>query len=96
MPRRITPPSESKPVVLTRVKMRTAIARLKQRILELQAFDPTTVVDRDEPRIGILERAIDRALAHSFGAEHRRLSALCHCQASRSGRTFERPYSAAQ
>jgi hypothetical protein len=68
MPRRVTPPTEPKPMVLTRVKMRTAIARLKQRILELQAFDPATVVDRDEPRIGILERAIDQARARSFGA----------------------------
>jgi hypothetical protein len=52
MPRRVTPPTEAKPVVLTRVKMRTAIARLKQRILELQAFDPATVNDRDEPASG--------------------------------------------
>jgi hypothetical protein len=68
MPRRITPPAQSKPAALTRVKMRTAIARLKQRLRELQAFDPATVIDRDEPRIGALERAIDQALVRSFGA----------------------------
>jgi hypothetical protein len=55
-------------VVLTRVKMRTAIARLKQRILELQAFDPATVADRGEPRIGVLEQAIDRVLTRTLGA----------------------------
>ena len=68
MPRQITPLTKPQPVVLTRVKMRTAIARLKQRILELQAFDPGTIADRGEPRIGVLEQAIDRALIRSLGA----------------------------
>jgi hypothetical protein len=68
VPRRRITPSEPKPMVLTRVKMRTAIARLKQRILELQAFDPATINNRDEPRIGVLEQAIEQALDRSFGA----------------------------
>jgi hypothetical protein len=57
------------PTALTRVKMRTAIARLQQRVRELQAFDPATVNARDEPRIGVLQRAIKQALIRSFGAD---------------------------
>jgi hypothetical protein len=70
--------AEAKPAPLTRVKMRTAIARLKQRLLELRAFDPATVNARDEPRIGALEQAIDQALVRSFGAgtaDYRRYAA---------------------
>ena len=76
MPRQITPLKS--PVVLTRVKMRTAIARLKQRVLELQAFDPGTIAYRGEPRIGALEHTIDRALTRSLGAgtaDYRRYAA---------------------
>lgn len=58
----------AKPATLTRVQVRTAIARFKQRLLELHAFDPATVNARDEPRIGALEQAIDQALVRSFGA----------------------------
>ncbi len=65
MPRRS---AAAKPATLTRVKMRTAIARLQQRVRELQAFDSATVNARDEPRIGALQRAIDQALIRSFGA----------------------------
>jgi hypothetical protein len=56
------------PAALTRVKLRTAIARLQQRLRELRAFDPATVNARDEPRVGVLQRAIDQALVRSFGA----------------------------
>ena len=56
------------PSALTRVQTRTAIARLKLRLHELQAFDPATVNARDEPRLGVLQRAIDQALIRSFGA----------------------------
>jgi hypothetical protein len=69
MAQRIFPPSTAKPGALTRVQRRTAIARLQQRLRELQAFDPATVNARDEPRIGVLERAIDQALVRSFGAD---------------------------
>lgn len=68
MTQRITPLSAAPPAALTRVQRRTAIARLQQRLRELQAFDPATVSARDEPRIGVLERAIDQALVRSFGA----------------------------
>jgi hypothetical protein len=68
MAQHIPPPSTTKPAALTRVQRRTTIARLQQRLRELQAFDPTTVSARDEPRIGVLERAIDPTLVRSFGA----------------------------
>ena len=92
MPRQITPLTKPQPMVLTRVKMRTAIARLKQRILELQAFDPATVADRGELRIGVLEQAIDRALTRSLGAgtaAYRRYAAAKHLDRAGhvSGRT---------
>ena len=78
MPGRSAPPTAATPAALTRVKMRTAIARLQQRVRELQAFDPATVNARDEPRIGVLERAIDQSLVRSFGAgtaDYRRYAA---------------------
>jgi len=56
------------PAALTRVQIRTAIARLKQRLRELQAFDPATINARDEPHVGVLQRAIDQALIRSCGA----------------------------
>jgi hypothetical protein len=56
------------PAALTPVKLRTAIARLQRRLRELRAFDPATVNARDEPRVGVLQRAIDQALVRSFGA----------------------------
>jgi hypothetical protein len=68
MAQHIPPPSTAKPAALTRVQRRTTIARLQQRVRELQAFNPATVSARDEPRIGVLERAIDQALVRSFGA----------------------------
>ena len=68
-PHRCAPPAAATPMALTRVKMRTAIARLQQRVRELQAFDPATVNARDEPRIGVLQRAIKQALIRSFGAD---------------------------
>jgi hypothetical protein len=49
------------------VHRRLAIARLQQRLRELQTFDPATVNDRDEARIGVLQRAIDQALVRSCG-----------------------------
>jgi hypothetical protein len=69
MARRITAPSEPKPAALSRVKMRTAISRLKRRIVDLRAFDPATLNDRYDARIGALERAIDKVLVRIFGAD---------------------------
>ncbi len=66
---RISTPAEPPPAVLTRVKMRTAISRLKRRLVDLRAFDPASVNDRCEARIGDLERAIDKVLVRIFGAD---------------------------
>lgn len=49
--------------------MRGAIPRLEKRIAELQAFDPQTVNDRSDARIGALEQAIDETLVAIFGAD---------------------------
>jgi hypothetical protein len=66
MARRITAPSEA---ALSRVKMRIAISRLKRRIVDLRAFDPATLNDRYDARIGVLECAIDKVLVLIFGVE---------------------------
>jgi hypothetical protein len=49
--------------------MRAAIPRLEKRIAELRAFDPETVDDGSDARIGTLSRAIDETLARIFGVD---------------------------
>jgi predicted nucleotide-binding protein len=68
VPSRSTP-SQPKPADITPEKMRIAIPRLEMRIAELRAFDPETVSDRYEARIGALERAIDEVLVGIFGPD---------------------------
>jgi len=60
-------PSQPKAVKLTPDKMRIAIARLQKRIVELQVFDPISVNERSDPRIGLLERTVDETLTSIFG-----------------------------
>jgi predicted nucleotide-binding protein len=47
--------------------MRTAIARFRRRLDDLEKFEPKTVRDRSDSRIKALEVAIDEALAEAFG-----------------------------
>jgi predicted nucleotide-binding protein len=52
--------------------MRNAISRIERAIGELQEFDPTTVRDRSDPRIGSLEASIKHVLTQAFSDESER------------------------
>src|ERR1700732_5081325 len=66
MARRTSPPPPQS-LRLSASQMQAAISRFRRRIAELGAFDPTTLHSRSDPRITILEVAIDEALVESFG-----------------------------
>jgi predicted nucleotide-binding protein len=65
---RRTPPPQPQRPVLSNDQLRRGIARLNQRIAELEAFDPATVQRRFTwPEVQALETAIDEALSAVFG-----------------------------
>jgi predicted nucleotide-binding protein len=60
------------------VAMRAAMAKLRRRVADLEAFDPNRVESRKDPSIESLSKAIDGTLLEVFGAdtaEYRRYSA---------------------
>ena len=48
-------------------QMKSALPRLEMRIRELHNFNPTEVTRRDDPRIKVLEHAVDDFLTRTFG-----------------------------
>jgi predicted nucleotide-binding protein len=65
--RRVPPPQPERPELTTQQKI-NGVYKLKKRIEELQAFDPQTVTERhSDPRVLVLETAIDEALSDLFG-----------------------------
>jgi predicted nucleotide-binding protein len=76
MARRTAPPSKPERPTLTVEQKRRCIERLRQRIQDLEAFDPTKVQKRYRvPEVMALEAAIDEALSAAFGhgtVEYRR------------------------
>jgi predicted nucleotide-binding protein len=75
------PVMPERPNLSTEQKLR-AITRLKQRITELEAFDPQKVTKRfNIPEVKTLETSIDEALSVAFGhgtVEYRRYSRATH------------------
>lgn len=68
MARRSTPPARPERPVLSIAQKRRCIERLRDRIKELEAFDPTTVQKRwEEPEVKALEAGIDEAISTAFG-----------------------------
>ena len=53
-------------------QMRNVISRIERVIGELQEFDPTTVRDRSDRRIGSLEASIKQVLTQAFSDESER------------------------
>src|SRR5215468_6060164 len=53
-------------------QMRNVISRIERVIRELQEFDPTTVRDRSDQRIGSLEASIKQVLTQAFSDESER------------------------
>lgn len=66
MARRPAPPQLVRPT-LTIDQKRRCIERLRQRIAELEAFNPQSVKKRWPPEVRVIETAIDEALSAAFG-----------------------------
>ncbi len=60
-------PPVSLPANLDAAAKRAAIPRLQKRIGELIEFQPSTVMDRSDPRITTIAQAIDTTLSNIFG-----------------------------
>lgn len=63
------------------VLMRGAMAKLRRRIADLEAFDPNRIENRKDPSIEALSKAIDGTLIEVFGAdtpEYERYSGAKH------------------
>ena len=71
MANRHSPPPPQAPK-RTAAQMRNVISRIERVIRELQDFDPTTVRDRSDPRIGSLEASIKHVLTQAFSDESER------------------------
>jgi predicted nucleotide-binding protein len=65
MPR--NPPVPPQPRALTADQIRQGIERLRKRISELEAFDPTSMEDRWSPAAQAIGTAIEETLAKVFG-----------------------------
>jgi predicted nucleotide-binding protein len=61
------PPAPPQPRALTADQIRQGIERLRKRISELEAFDPTSVEDRWSPAAQAIGTAIEETLARVFG-----------------------------
>ena len=69
-----TPPPSAN---LSAGQMKSTLLRLKKRLDDLDAFNPTKITRRDDPRIESLENKIDDFLVRTFGegtAEYKRHS----------------------
>ena len=69
-----TPPQSAK---LSVEQMKSALPRLEKRIAELRTFNPDEVTGRVDPKIKVLEDAIDDFLTRTFGegtVEYKRYS----------------------
>jgi predicted nucleotide-binding protein len=66
--RTIAPPAQ--PAALTPEQMRQGVDRLKKRIEEVRAFDPTAVREQfHSPELDALSASIDESLVRTFGAD---------------------------
>src|SRR6516225_7792305 len=71
MANRHSPPPPQAPK-RTAAQMRNVISRIERGSRERQDFDPTTVRDRSDPRIGSLEASIKHVLTQAFSDESER------------------------
>lgn len=60
-------PAQPQPADLTPEQMRTAIPKLERRIKDLEDFDPSSLKDRDDPRLEALEKKVTDTIAAVFG-----------------------------
>ena len=50
-------------------QMESALPRLEKRLSDLRAFDPRQMTQRNDPKIKVLENAVDDFLTRTFGKE---------------------------
>jgi uncharacterized protein (TIGR02391 family) len=58
-----------RPANLSREQMATAITKIDRRIVEIDSFDVDSVVNRSEPKIGVLSSKLDSLLLSVFGPD---------------------------
>ena len=83
MARRRSSSTEQKPqpAYLSVDQMKSATQKIERMIGRLNEFDPKTVEDRSDPRIEVLEAAVDSLLVSVFGAntlDYKRYRAAKH------------------
>src|SRR6266446_6289118 len=61
--------SEPKRASLTAQQMRAALPKVKRRIEELQALDPSKLTRRDDPAFGAVEDRVNQTLTDIFGPD---------------------------
>lgn len=66
---RSSKPEQTKPAQLTIEQMRRGIPKLKKRLDELYAFDPTTMRDSSDTRPDALQQKIDATLVELLGPD---------------------------
>jgi hypothetical protein len=75
MARSLTPKAKLKMAQLTPDEMQQGINRLQKRLEEVDAFDPTSVIEQfNIPHVEALATSIDDALIRTFGADTLRMS----------------------
>ncbi len=73
-------PAPKEAAVLSAAQKLDAIAWLTKRLKDLEGFDPNSVLASSDPQLVALRQAIDRTLAHIFGAntvDYRRYKGVC-------------------
>src|SRR5437879_1578203 len=61
--------SEPRRANLTTEQMRFALPKLKRRLEELQAIDPTKLGRRDDPTVHAVQERVNQTLTDIFGAD---------------------------
>jgi hypothetical protein len=70
MPRRSSPQPQSQVAQLTPVTMQQGVDRLRKRLDEVRAFDPTSVTEQyNIPHVKALAASVDDALVRTFGSD---------------------------
>ncbi len=67
MASRKSPPPQPAAANLSAEQMRTAIPKLERRIRDIEEFDPSSLSQRSDPRLGALENKLEDTIADVFG-----------------------------
>lgn len=67
MAARRTPPTQPTSANLSAEDMRAAIPKLERRIRDLEEFDPNSMTQRGDPRLGAIESKLEDTISEVFG-----------------------------